>query len=80
MGAHKLFFWKSKTKSHILLLKKLCNAAESSLNLLGNIQKHLFYLLQTKNSKCYGYKYGKDIFCGIVGGWYKELKVKEFCV
>ena len=22
----------------------------------------------------------KKIFCGIVGGWYKKLKVKEFCV
>ena len=23
---------------------------------------------------------GKNIFCSIVGGWYKEFKVKEFCV
>ena len=22
----------------------------------------------------------KNIFCRIVGGWYKELKVREFCV
>ena len=22
----------------------------------------------------------KKIFCSIVGGWYEELKVKEFCV
>ena len=33
-----------------------------------------------KKSNCYSYKYEKKTFCSIVGGWYKELKVKEFCV
>ena len=42
MDDHKLFFWKSKTRSHIILLKKICNTAESSWNLLINIQKQLF--------------------------------------
>ena len=31
MNAHKLFFPKSKTKSHIILLKKICNTAKKLL-------------------------------------------------
>ena len=40
MYAHKLFFQKSKTRSHIILLKKLCNVAEgpeTSLEIYQNI-------------------------------------------
>ena len=42
MDGLKLLFRKSKTKSHRILLKRICNTTESSWNLLIYIQKHYF--------------------------------------
>ena len=82
MDGLKLLFRKSKTKSHRILLKTICNATESSCNLIYiNIyltnctqnftkQQLLLAALPKKNKT----------FCSTVGGWYKELKLKDFRV
>ena len=46
-----------------------------------NIQKTAISIAaNTKNSNCYSYKYKKEIFCSISGGYFMELRVKELYV
>ena len=40
--AHKLLFWKSKTKFQRFDFRKICNTPESSWNFIMNMQKQLF--------------------------------------
>ena len=51
MDDQKLFLPKSKTKSHWILLKRICNTTESSWNLFINIQKHLFWTTTHKKQQ-----------------------------
>ena len=43
MNAHKLFFPKSKTKSHIILLKQICNTAKNSETSLYKRYKNNYF-------------------------------------
>ena len=80
MDDHKLFFRKSKTKLHRILLKRICSTTESYWNLLIDIQEHLFYWLHTKNSNCYGYRYETKYiyFAALSVGGKRNWKTKIF--
>ena len=74
-GCPQAIFSEKQNQVTYNIIKKICSTPENSSNLLINIHKQL---LHTKNSNCYSCKYEKNTFCSIVGGWYKELKVKNF--
>ena len=63
------------------IIKKICNIAESSWNLLQIYKNNYFTCCTQKTAIAIATNMQKkNIFCSIVGGWYKELKAKEFCV
>ena len=74
MDGHKLFFRKSKTKLH-----RIWKTTESSRNLLRN---NIYFTNCTQKTAIAmaTNKKRTNIFCSTVGGWYKELKFKDFCV
>ena len=81
MDGLKLLFRKNKTKPHRILLKTICNTTESSWNLIY-INIYLTNCTQnfTKQQLLLAALPKKNIFCSTVGEWYKELKLKDFCV
>ena len=81
MDGLKLLSRKNKTKPHRILLKTICNTTESSWNLIY-INIYLTNCTQnlTKQQLLLAALPKKNIFCSTVGGWYKELKLKDFCV
>ena len=50
---------------------------ETSLEIYKNIY---FTSCTQKTANAMATNMEKNIFCGFVGGWYKELKVEGFCV
>ena len=79
MGGLKLLLRKSKTKSDRMLLKGYAIPLKASETLY--IYKNIYFtncIQKTAISMAAITK--KNIFCSTIRGWYKELKVKDFCV
>ena len=79
MDAHMIYFRKSKTKSHIMF-KKYAIALKAPKTSLQIYKNNYFTSCTQKTAIAIATNMEKNILCGIVGRWYKELKVKEFCV
>ena len=78
--AHKLFFGEAKP-SHINIIEKNMQYRWKLLKPPYKYTKTT--ILQAPHKKtaiAIATNMKKNIFCSIVGGCYKELKVKEFCV